>query len=88
MGWMSPKELNENPKRWLDTPHEAHKALGTLMEKLFPGFKKKLKREKVHCLLCEGVEPFEVVVKDTLKLTMCDGYIGDKGDVELLHTKD
>lgn len=88
MGWMSPKELNDNPRRWLDTPHETHEALAELMEHLFPGFKDKLRKEKVHCLKCEGIEPFEVIIKDSFKLTKCDGYIGDLDNVALFHTKD
>ena len=86
MGWMSPKELNDNPRRWLDIPHHLHKVLADFQENLFPGFKEKLKEHKVHCLLCEGKEPFDVIIKDTLKRTKCDGYIGDEGAVELLHT--
>ncbi len=86
MGWMSPKELNDNPTRWLDVPHEAHESLLVLMEKLFPGFKKKLEEYKVHCLECEGMKPFEVIIKKTLKPAICDGYIGDSTSIELLHT--
>lgn len=85
MGWMSPKELDDNPKRWLDVPHEHHESLLRLMDKFFPGFEKKLEAQKVHCLKCEGHKPFEVIVKDTLKLAICDGYIGDPRNVELLH---
>ena len=85
MGWMSPKELDDDPRRWLNIPHELHESLLGLMEKLFPGFQKKLEEHKVHCLECEGMKPFEVITKDTLKRATCDGYIGDPDDIELLH---
>ena len=88
MGWMSPKELNDDPKRWLDVPHELHESLLGLQEKLFPGFRSKLTAQKVHCLLCEGKETFEVIIKDTLKPAICDGYIGDPANVDLLHTSE
>lgn len=86
MGWMSPKELNNNPSRLLDIPHELHESLLEFQENFFPGFKDKLVEQKVHCLQCEGEEPFEVIVKDALEPVSCDGYIGDPGNVELLHT--
>lgn len=86
MGWMSPNDLNDNPKRFLDIPHEMHKVLLEFQEKLFPGFKARLEKQKVHCLECEGEKPFEVVVIATSEETICDGYIGDKGSVEFLHT--
>ena len=85
MGWMSPKQLDDDPRRWLNIPHELHESLLGLMEKLFPGFKKKLEEHKVHCLECEGIKPFEVITKNTLKRATCDGYIGDPSNIELLH---
>ena len=86
MDWMSPKDLNDDPKRFLDTPHEMHRSLLELQENLFPGFKDKLVEHKVHCLQCEGKEPFEVIIKDTFEPTSCDGYIGEPGNIEFLHT--
>ena len=88
MGWMSPKQLNEDPKRWLDTPHESHEPLLEFMEVLYPGFKEKLRSSSVHCLECEGEKPFEVVTRDTLETKLCTGYIGEPGNVELLHLVD
>ena len=88
MGWMSPKELNDDPKRFLDTPHNLHESLLSLQEKLFPGFRDKLKEQKVHCLQCEGLGDFEVIIKDTCQPAICDGYIGDPGNIESLHLSD
>lgn len=88
MGWMSPQQLFDDPKRWLNIPHEHHEVLLQLQEKLFPGFGKKLEEHKVHCLECEGIKPFEVIVKDTLKVTTCNGYIGDPRNVQLLNVKE
>jgi hypothetical protein len=88
MGFMSPRELNDDPRRWLDIPHEFHETLLSLQEKLFPGFKKKLEEQKVHCLECEGVAPFDVIVKDTLEPAICNGYIGDPDNIELMHLVD
>ena len=90
MGWMSPQELNDNPKRWLDIPHDLHGSLLDLQEKLFPGFTKKLDDSHVHCFLCNGEQPFEVIIKDTGKLQMCTGYVGDilQPASVLLHTTD
>ncbi len=86
MGLMSPHDLNDNPRRWLDTPHEVHESLSGLMEKLYPGFAQRLTEAKVHCLLCEYREPFEVIIIATGNPATCDGYIGDLDNVELLHT--
>ncbi len=87
-GWMSPKDLNDDPKRWLDVPHDRHDSVLKLQEKLFPGFTQKLQDSKVHCLLCEGKETFEVIIKATSEAQTCNGYIGDSSDPEnlLLHT--
>lgn len=85
MGWMSPKDLNDDPKRWLDIPHELHDSLSGFQEKMFPGFADKLVEAKVHCLECENEKPFEVTIIDTLRPGVCTGYIGDKGNEEFLH---
>lgn len=77
MRLMSPQQLNDDPKRWLDVPHELHESLLKLQEKLFPGFAQKLKDAKVHCFLCEGRSTFEVFVKLTGERQICDGYIGN-----------
>ena len=86
MGWMSPKQLNDDPKRWLDVPHHLHESIRKLMERIFPDFEQKLIDDKVHCLKCEGDEAFDVLVGATLKPATVTGYIGDEGDVELYHT--
>ena len=90
MGFMSPKELNDDPKKWLDVPHELHDSLLKFQEKLFPGFTQKLKEAQVHCFQCEGKETFPVIMKDTFKHQTCDGYIGDIGNFDelLLHCVD
>ena len=90
MGWMSPKDLNDDPKRWLDIPHELHESLLSLQEKLFPGFKEKLNNLNVHCFLCEGRKPFEVIIKDTGELQTCTGYVGtpNEPDGVLLHCEE
>lgn len=80
MEMMSPKELNDDPKRWLGIPHELHGTILPLMEKLFPGFTQRLKDAKVHCLLCEGQSPFNVIVKSTGKKQICTGYVGNASD--------
>ncbi len=88
MGFMSPQQLNDDPKRWLSVPHELHDSLSKLQERMFPGFAQCLVEAKVHCLQCEGEKPFEVTVIENGKPGVCTGYIGDGGNVELLHVKD
>ena len=87
-GWMSPQNLNDDPKRWLDIPHDMHDELLKFQEKLFPGFTQKLNDSKVHCFLCEGKEPFAVTIVATGEDQTCNGYIGDSSDPVslLLHT--
>ena len=87
MGWMSPQELHDDPKRWLSIPHELHDSLLPLMVKLFPDFEDRLRSAQVHCLECEGHKPFEVVTVDGGELKKCNGYIGDSS-VELVHLVD
>lgn len=50
--FISPKELNDNKQLWLKISHDNHKALGDLMEILFPGFREGLIAEGIECLLC------------------------------------
>ena len=88
MGFMSPQQLNDDPKQWLNVPHELHDSLSGLQEKFFPGFAKKLTEAKVHCLECENEKPFEVIRVDSGTPGICTGYIGDKGSVVLLNIKD
>lgn len=85
MGLISPNQLNEDPKLWLNVPHELHDSLGKLMERLFPGFHEKL--EDIHCLECEGLRPFKVVTKDTLETKLCVGYVGKPEKVEFMSLK-
>ena len=87
MGWVSPHDLNDDPRRWLDVHHEVHDSLSKLMEKFYPGFAHKLSEAKIHCLQCEGEEPFKVFIMATGNPGICDGYIGDIDNPELLHTK-
>jgi hypothetical protein len=88
--WMSPRELNDNPEKWLNIPHELHEVLRSLQEKMFPGFVQKLEDKQVHCLECDGHEPFAVYVVTEGKTRLCDGYVGSTDDPDnlLLHTKD
>ncbi len=86
MKMMSPRDLNTDPRRWLDVPHELHSAVLGLQEKIFPGFTEKLREGKIHCLECDGYEPFVVVIKSTNKPATCDGYVGDTDSEVLLHT--
>ncbi len=85
MGFMSPQELNDDPKRWLDIPHGLHGSLSGLMDKMFSGFSDKLVEEKVHCLRCENLEPFDVIVRATGKPGFCVGYVGDRNRPELMN---
>jgi len=91
MGFISPKQLNDDPKLWLSIPHVLHDVLSKLQERMFPGFAQRLIGAKVHCLQCENEEPFEVITISNGEPGVCTGYIGDKGNVELLrinHTSD
>lgn len=87
---MSPRDLDNDPKRWLNVPHELHATLLSLQEKMFPGFEQKLKDAEVHCLECEGHEPFPVWVITEDKMMLCIGYVGNPNDRDnlLLHTAD
>lgn len=84
MPFMSPKELNDDPKRWLNVPHELHESLLFLQEKLFPGFTQKLEHANVHCFLCEGHGTFEVFVTTVGRFQTCTGYVGDIKDPDNL----
>lgn len=54
MGWISPRQLYDDPKLWLSVDHQFHDVLGKLMEKMFPDWPEKLKAIGCHCLRCEG----------------------------------
>ncbi len=88
MGFISPKQLNDDPKLWLSIPHKLHNGMLEFQERLFPGFTERLSEAKIHCLSCEGEEPFEVIIIDGGKPGTCTGYIGDKNNVELLRVDD
>ena len=85
---ISPEQLNADPTQWLDVPHDLHESLLNLMERVYPGFEKVLQDRSIHCLKCEGKEPFEVLLKDTFKYATVDGYIGEPDNIEELHTAD
>jgi len=61
-----------------------------LQEKLFPGFKDKLKEQHIHCLKCDGWDDFLVILKDTFEGKICTGYIGEGNSPDdiLLHLED
>ena len=72
MSFISPQQVYDDPKRWLDVLHELHPQLLELMSALFPDFPEKLKG--IHCLQCEGKEPFTVYLRDGLQERLCTGY--------------
>jgi len=37
VGWISPNDLHEDPKQWLNVSHEFHEVLTRLMSKMFGG---------------------------------------------------
>ena len=86
MHMVSPRELSEDPRKWLSVPHELHEQLLSLQEMLFPGFTQKLEDDKIHCLECEGIQPFRILTADTLEPGTCTGWIGEKDNVVFLHT--
>ena len=90
MGFISPQELYDDPKKWLSVPHELHDSVRKLMDKVFPepSFSQKLIEEHVHCLECDGLKPFEVITTDTLEVKLCTGYVGEPGNIKLLNLKD
>lgn len=53
MRLISPQHLYDNPKEWLNVPHELHESLLRLMSHIFPNFKNKLKELGCHCFVCE-----------------------------------
>lgn len=81
---ITPRQLDDEPERWLSVPHELHEPLLKLQEKMFPGFTQKLRDKKIHCFLCEGRKPFEVFIPKAGKVQLCTGYVGDPGDPDNL----
>jgi len=71
---MSPNDLKEDPRQWLNIPHELHESLLQLMNMMYDGG---FDLTGVHCLECEGREPFEVFVKATGESKLCTGYVDD-----------
>jgi hypothetical protein len=86
MGWISPRQLNDDPGKFLAVPHELHESIGKLMELLFPGFSQRLEDAEIHCLECEGKQPFQVIQKGG-RPGVCVGYVGH-GDGMLLRIND
>ena len=82
MGFVSPQQVYDDPKRWLEVLHEVHEPLLNLMQVLFPDFEGKL--QGIHCLCCEGQEPFEVYTRDTFQRKLVTGYIDQAQDGEPL----
>ena len=81
MGLISPKEVNDDPKKWLSVVHELHPSLLPLMEKMFPGFKERKEKAGVYCLECHELDvpgkplgPFSVLQKDGQWKT-CTGLV-------------
>ena len=72
MGFISMQDIYDDPKRWLVVLHECHPMLLKMMPELFPDFAEKLKG--IHCLQCEGREPFTVYLRDGLQERLCTGY--------------
>ena len=55
MPHISPTELYDDPKQWLNVPHSAHESLLELMNYLFDDFGKKLKELEVVCFACRNI---------------------------------
>ena len=47
MHLITPQHLYDDPKEWLNVPHELHESLLRLMSHMFPDFKNKLERMKL-----------------------------------------
>ena len=47
MRLISPQHLYDDPKEWLNVPHELHESLLRLMSHMFPDFKNKLEKMKL-----------------------------------------
>lgn len=73
MGLLSCQQVYDDPRLWLNVVHEVHEMLRGIMHQLYPDFGEKIK--DIHCLRCEGEEPFTVYERDTLKPKLCTGYI-------------
>ena len=86
-GMMSPQEVYDEPHRWLNVPHEHHEVLGELMPKMFDNWEGRL--TNVHCLQCEGEEPFVVIDKQDFIEKLVTGYItGEDGEVSWFNLKE
>ena len=84
---LSPQEVYDEPFRWLNVPHGMHESLGKLMPLMFEDWESKL--TDVHCLECEGEEPFIVYEKEGLVPKLCTGFLrGKDGEVAWLNLKD
>jgi hypothetical protein len=55
------------------------------MREIFPDFESKL--QGIHCLRCEGKEPFVVYTRDTFQRKLVTGYM-DHGEEPLLYLQD
>lgn len=55
---ITPRQMFENPTRWLDVPHVLHNVLDGLMEDLFEGWYQH--RNHVVCYECHGRPPVKI----------------------------
>jgi len=86
--FISPDNLNENPKQWLSVPHEMHESLSGLMSKIYDlNWKEKLDKHSVHCFDCEGIPGVPCIAND--KRAICNGFIGSSiiDPNSLIHTR-
>lgn len=70
MGWISPQQLYDDPKLWLDIPHQFHESLMKLMAKLFEDWPTVFDAAEIHCFACEDRE--SIPLSDGSMIT---GYI-------------
>jgi len=87
MGFVSPQQVIDDPKQFLKIPHEMHKVLGKLLERLSPGFKQKLVDQKIHCVECDGIAPIFVLDEKHQRVVKLIGYVGDVDRPELYMTE-
>lgn len=87
MSFISPKQLDDDPKLFLSIPHELHKMVIDFQDMILPGFKQKLIDQKIHCLECDGEDAFAVFNRVTGKTEEVVGYIGDKKNPESFRTE-
>lgn len=83
MGWISPNDLHEDPKQWLNVSHEFHEVLTRLMSKMFEeDWSEVLIRCEIHCYKCEGKGL--LIGKKDGDWVVVDGHVGS-GETVMYH---